>query len=39
MIERFNVKKIYPNKIKINIIEIQPVAIIQNKKKKNFFKR
>ena len=32
-IESFSVKKIYPNKIKIIIIEKKPIAVLQNKKK------
>ena len=34
-VESFEVKKIYPNKIKIKIYEKKPVAIIQNKNKKD----
>ena len=34
-VESFKVKKIYPNKVKIKIFEAQPIAIIQNKKKRN----
>jgi cell division septal protein FtsQ len=33
-IESFELKKIYPNKIRIKVFEKNPVAIIQNKKKK-----
>ena len=33
-IESFEIKKIFPNKIKIKIFEKKPIAIIQNKKKK-----
>jgi len=36
-IESFEIKKIYPNKIKIKIFEKKPVAIIQNKKNKFYF--
>jgi len=36
-VESFKVKKIYPNKVKIKIFEAQPIAIIQNKKKKKYF--
>ena len=36
-VESFEVKKIYPNKIKIKIYEKKPVAIIQNKKQKRYF--
>ena len=34
LIESFEIKKIYPNKIKIRISEKKPVAIIEYKKKK-----
>ncbi len=37
LIDRFEVKKIYPNKIKIKINEVLPIAVIQNKKKKKYF--
>ena len=37
IIDSFEVKKIYPNKIKIKIFEKKPVAIIQNKKKKSYY--
>ena len=33
-IESFEVKKIYPNKLKIKIFEKKPIAILQYKKKK-----
>jgi cell division septal protein FtsQ len=33
-IESFEIKKIYPNKLKIKIFEKNPIAILQNKKKK-----
>ena len=33
-IESFEIKKIYPNKLKIKIFEKDPIAILQNKKKK-----
>lgn len=36
-IESFEIKKKYPNQIIIKIFEKIPIAIIQNKKKKNFF--
>ena len=34
LIESFSVKKIYPRTLKIIIIEKEPIAILQNKKKK-----
>ena len=34
LIESFSVKKIYPHTLKIIIIEKEPIAILQNKKKK-----
>ena len=37
LIESFEIKKVYPDKIKIKIFEKKPVAIIQNKKNKSFF--
>ena len=37
IIYSFEVKKVYPNKIKIKIFEKKPVAIIQNKKKKSYY--
>tara|TARA_Y100001958_G_C21215835_1_gene541236 strand:- start:818 stop:1477 length:660 start_codon:yes stop_codon:yes gene_type:complete len=37
LIESFEIKKIYPNKIKIKIFERVPVAILQNKKEKKYF--
>lgn len=36
-IESFEIKKIYPNKIKIKIFEKKPVAILINKRKKTYF--
>ena len=36
-IESFEIKKIYPNKIKIKIFEKTPIVILQNKKEKNYF--
>tara|TARA_B100001027_G_scaffold26963_1_gene15910 strand:- start:441 stop:1100 length:660 start_codon:yes stop_codon:yes gene_type:complete len=36
-IESFEIKKVYPDKIKIKIFEKKPIAIIQNKKNKSFF--
>ena len=36
-IESFELKKIYPNKIRIKVFEKNPVAIIQNKKKKFYY--
>ena len=36
-LESFSVKKIYPNTIKIIIVEKTPIAILQNKKKKTFY--
>jgi cell division septal protein FtsQ len=33
-IRSFEIKKIYPNKLKIKIFEKKPIAILQNKKKK-----
>ena len=36
-IESFEIKRIYPNKIKIKIFEEKPIAVIFNKKQKNFF--
>jgi len=35
-IESFSIKKIYPNTLKIIIVEKKPIAILQNKKKKYF---
>ena len=37
IIDSFEVKKIFPNKIKIKVYENIPIAIIQNKKEKKFF--
>ena len=36
-IESFEIKKIFPNKIKIKIFEKKPIAIIQNKKEKKYY--
>jgi len=36
-IESFEIKTIYPNKIKIKIYEISPIAILQNKKNKYYY--
>ena len=36
-IESFSVKKIYLNTLKIRIVEKEPIAILQNKKKKFYF--
>ena len=36
-IESFEIKKIYPNKLRIKVFEKKPIAILQNKKKKNSF--
>ena len=36
-LESLEVKKIYPNKIRIKVFEKKPVAILQNKKKKFYF--
>ncbi len=36
-IKSFEIKKIYPDKIKFKIIEKEPVAILQNKKTKKFY--
>ena len=33
-VESFSVKKIYPNTLKIIIVEKEPIAVLQNKKKK-----
>ena len=35
-IDNFSIKKIYPNKIKLIIVEKTPIAILQHKKKKFF---
>ena len=37
VIKSFEIKKIYPNKIIIKIFEKEPIAIIQNKQKKNYY--
>lgn len=36
-IESFKIKKIYPNTLKIQVFEKEPVFILQNKKKKFYF--
>ena len=36
-IESFKIKKIYPDKLIIKIFEKKPIAIIQNKKEKNYY--
>ena len=36
-IKSFEVKKIYPNKIKIKIFEKKPIAVIQNKKERKYY--
>ena len=36
-IESFEIKKIFPNKIKIKIFEKKPIAILQNKKEKKYY--
>ena len=36
-IESFQIKKIYPNNLRIKIIEKKPIAIIQKMKKKKYF--
>ena len=36
-IESFEIKRIYPSKLKIKIYEKKPIAILQNKKKKYYF--
>ncbi len=35
-IDSFSIKKIYPNTLKLAIVEKRPIAILQNKKKKIF---
>ena len=37
VIKSFEIKKIYPNKIIIKIFEKEPIVIIQNQKKKNYY--
>ena len=37
IIDSFEIKKIYPNKIKVKIFEKKPIAILQNKKQKKYF--
>ena len=36
-IESFEIKKIYPDKIKIKIFEKKPIVILQNKKEKKYY--
>ncbi len=36
-INSFQIKKVYPNKIKIKIFEKKPIAILQDKKKKGYY--
>ncbi len=36
-IKSFEIKKIYPNILKIKVLEKKPVAILQNEKKKKYF--
>ena len=36
-IESYEIKKIYPNKIRIKVFEKKPIAIVQHKKNKFFF--
>ena len=36
-IDSFEIKKLYPNKIRIKIFEKKPIAIIQNKQVKKYF--
>lgn len=36
-IESFELKKIYPNKLKIKVFEKNPIVILQNKKKKFYY--
>ena len=38
-IQSFEIKKIYPNKLKITIFEKKPIAILQDKKEKFYFAR
>ena len=38
-VESFSIKKIYPNILKIILTEKVPIAILQNKKKKNLYFR
>ena len=37
LIDSFEIKKIYPDEIKIKIYEKEPIAILQHKKKKKYF--
>ena len=37
LIQSFEIKKIFPNKIKIKIFEKKPIAILQNKKNKKYY--
>ena len=39
LIESFNIKKKYPNALKIKIFEKKPIAILQNKKKKFYLSK
>ena len=39
LIDSFEIKKIYPDEIKIKIYEKEPIAILQHKKKKIFYKK
>ena len=36
-IESFEIKRIYPDKLRIKIFEKKPIAILQNKKEKNYY--
>ena len=36
-IDSYEIKKIYPNKIKIKVFEKKPIAILQNKREKKYF--
>ncbi len=36
-IESFEIKRIYPNVLKIKVFEKKPIAILQNKKRKRYF--
>ena len=37
LIESFEIKKIYPNKIKLKIFEKKPIAILYDKKEKYYY--
>ena len=39
LIESFKIKKIYPNTLKIQVFEKEPVFILQNKKKRYYLKK